>query len=153
MGYGENSREELERIAKIVVDAAYKVHSTLGPELLEGVYSLCLAHELRKRGLAVLREVKLPITYDGIRIESALRIDLLVESCVIVETKAVETLIPVFKAQLLTYLKLTGNQLGFLINFNVPSRSDEYHHLSSRTSRPSRLRGLLPSEPRVAKLR
>jgi GxxExxY protein len=90
-----------------------------GLGLLESVYSICLAHELRKRGLKVEREVKLPIFYDGVRLDAGLRIDLIVESCIIVETKAVEWLIPVFEAQLLTYLKLTGHTLGFLVNFNV----------------------------------
>jgi GxxExxY protein len=119
MGYGETTNSELERIARIVVDAIYKVHSNLGPGLLESVYSICLAHELRKRGLKVDREVKLPILYDGVRLECGLRLDLVVESCMIVEVKAVEKLIPIFDAQLLTYLKLTGYTLGFLVNFNV----------------------------------
>src|SRR5580700_3357978 len=119
MGYGESTNPELERIARIVVDAIFKVHSNLGPGLLESVYSICLAHELRKRGLKVEREVKLPILYDGVRLESGLRLDLVVESCIIVEAKAVDKLIPVFDAQLLTYLKLTGYTLGFLVNFNV----------------------------------
>ena len=119
MAYGESTSAEVERIARIVVDAIYKVHSTLGPGLLESVYSICLTHELRKRGLRVEREVALPILYDGVRLESGFRIDLVVESCIIVETKAVEKLNPVFDAQLLTYLRLTGFPLGFLANFNV----------------------------------
>jgi GxxExxY protein len=118
--YGETTSPEVERIARIVVDGIFKVHSTLGPGLLESVYSICLAHELRKRALKVEREVNFPIIYDGVRIECGLRLDIVVESCVIVETKAVEKLIPVFDAQLLTYLKLTGYTLGFLVNFNVP---------------------------------
>jgi GxxExxY protein len=119
MGYGESTSPELERIARIVVDAIYTVHRNLGPGLLESVYSICVAHELRKRGLKVEREVQLPILYDGVRLEAGLRLDLVVESCIIVETKAVEKLIPVFDAQVLTYLKLTGYTLGFLVNFNV----------------------------------
>jgi GxxExxY protein len=118
--YGETTSPEVERIARIVVDGIFEVHSTLGPGLLESVYSICLAHELRKRALKVEREVNFPIIYDGVRIECGLRLDIVVESCVIVETKAVEKLIPVFDAQLLTYLKLTGYTLGFLVNFNVP---------------------------------
>jgi GxxExxY protein len=124
MAYGESTSPELERIARIVVDAIYKVHSNLGPGLLESVYSICLAHELRKRGLKVDREVKLPILYDGVRLESGLRLDLVVESSIIIEAKAVEKLIAVFDAQLLTYLKLTGYTLGFLVNFNVPLIKD-----------------------------
>jgi len=124
MGYGDSANPELERIAKIVVDCIYTVHRKLGPGLLESVYSICLAHELRKRGLKVDREVMLPIIYDDIRLESALRLDLLVESRIVIEAKAVEKLIPVFDAQLLTYLKLTGYPLGFLVNFNVPLIKD-----------------------------
>jgi GxxExxY protein len=124
MGYGEATDPELERIAKIVVDCVYKVHSALGPGLLESVYSICLAHELRKRGLKVDREVALPIIYDGVRLESGLRLDMVVESRIIVEAKAVEKLNPVFEAQLLTYLKLTTYKLGFLVNFNVPLIKD-----------------------------
>lgn len=119
MGYGESTNPELERIARIVVDCVFRVHSNLGPGLLESVYSICLAHELRRRGLKVEREVKLPILYDDVRLESGLRLDLVVESAIIIETKAVERLIPLFDAQLLTYLKLTGHTLGFLANFNV----------------------------------
>ncbi|HEX3987950.1 MAG TPA: GxxExxY protein, partial [Verrucomicrobiae bacterium] len=124
MGYGESTNPELERIARIIVDSIFKVHSTLGPGLLESVYSICLAHELRKRGLKVDREVILPVLYDGLRLESGLRLDLRVESCIIIETKAVEKLIPLFDAQLLTYLKLTLYKLGFLVNFNVPLIKD-----------------------------
>jgi GxxExxY protein len=122
--FGESTSPEIERVASRIVDAAFRVHSTLGPGLLESVYSICLAHELRKFGLRVDREIKIPIVYDGVRIEAGLRIDLLVESSIIVETKAVERMIPVFQAQLLTYLKLTGYSLGFLINFNVPLIKD-----------------------------
>ena len=119
MAFGETTDPELERVGQIMVDCIYTVHRKLGPGLLESVYSICLAHELRKRGLHVVREVKLPIIYDDIRLESGLRLDMVVESRIIVETKAVEKLAPVFEVQLLTYLKLTGYRLGFLANFNV----------------------------------
>lgn len=112
--------EEVNRVAKHVVDAAYAVHSKLGPGLLESVYEVCLAHELRKRGLTVESQLALPIDYDGIRLEAALRLDVLVERSVVVELKAAEALLPVHTAQVLTYLKLTGHRLGLLINFNVP---------------------------------
>jgi len=112
--------EKVDRVARLVVDAAFAVHSKLGPGLLESVYEVCLAHELEKRGLVVERQVVLPVYYDGIRLDAGLRLDLLIESCLIVELKAVETLLPVHKAQVLTYLKLTGHRLGLLINFNVP---------------------------------
>lgn len=122
--YGESTSEKVELVAKQIVDAAFKVHSTLGPGLLESVYAICLTHELRKRGLRVERELKLPIVYDGVTLEAGLRVDMLVEGCVIVDTKAVERLIPVFEAQVQTYLRLTKTTLGFLINFNVPLIKD-----------------------------
>src|SRR5215510_11022995 len=96
--------ELTNQIAKQVVNGAFAVHSTLGPGLLESVYETCLAYELGKRGLVVERQVILPVHYDGIRLEAGLRLDLLVERCLIVELKAVETLLPVHRAQLLTYL-------------------------------------------------
>ncbi|MEY4484254.1 MAG: hypothetical protein RL693_1706 [Verrucomicrobiota bacterium] len=111
------ARENL--IAKAVVHAAYTVHKTLGPGLLESVYEICLAHELQMMGHQVRRQQGLPVYYDGIKVEAGLRLDLIVDDTVIVEIKAVETMHPVFKAQLFTYLKLTGKQLGLLINFNV----------------------------------
>lgn len=111
---------ELERIASPVVDAAFTVHTRLGPGLLESVYEVCLAHELEKRGLTVQRQVVVPISYDSMRIENAFKLDLLIDGRLIVELKALDTVLPVHYAQLLTYLKLTQNRLGLLINFNVP---------------------------------
>ncbi len=110
---------ELDRIATAVVDAAFAVHSGLGPGLLENVYRVCLVHELKKRGLAVEQQVVLPVYYDGVRVDAGLPLDLLVEKSLILEIKAVETLLPVHTAQVLTYLKLAGYRLGLLINFNV----------------------------------
>jgi GxxExxY protein len=112
--------EEVDCIAREIVDAAFKVHSTLGPGLLESVYETCLCHELRLRGRTVDTQVLLPIRYEGLVLDAALKLDMLVDEKVIVELKAVEIMHPVFEAQLLTYLKLTGRRLGFLINFNVP---------------------------------
>lgn len=109
-----------DEIATAVVDAAYAVHRALGPGLLEGVYEICLVHELVKRGLDVERQVTLPIVYDSIRLDAGLRIDLLIGQQVVVELKAIELLLPIHEAQLLTYLKLSGHRLGLLINFNVP---------------------------------
>ncbi len=111
---------QTELVATQIVDAAFKVHSSLGPGLLESVYETCLVYELEHRGLRVQRQIKLPVVYGDLRLESGLRLDLLVEDSVVVELKAVEKMLPVFDAQLLTYLKLSGNRLGFLINFNVP---------------------------------
>jgi GxxExxY protein len=111
---------EVNAVANQIVDAAFKVHTELGPGLLESSYSACLAHELRLRGLVVEVEVALPLVYEGLHVGSGYRIDMLVAGCVIVEIKAVEALPPVAQAQLLTYLKLSGIRLGYLINFNVP---------------------------------
>jgi GxxExxY protein len=110
----------VEQVAKAVVDGAYRVHKALGPGLLESVYETCLAYELKQRGLAVTTQVATPVVYDGTQIDAGLRLDMLVADCLIVEVKAVETMNPVFKAQLLTCLKLSGRRLGLLINFNVP---------------------------------
>ena len=102
-----------------VVDSAVAVHSALGPGLLESTYQVCLAYELRKRGLGVLEQVALPVVYDTQRLEIGYRIDLLVQNFVIVEVKSVEGIAPVHRAQLLSYLKLSGKPLGLLLNFNV----------------------------------
>ena len=112
--------EQEEAIGKAIVHAAYNVHSALGPGLLEKVYEVCLVHELRKAGLNVARQVDIPIQYDGITFDEGLRLDILVENIVIVETKALDQVNPVWTAQVLSHLKLTGLRLGYLINFNVP---------------------------------
>ena len=109
-----------ENIAKKIVDAAFQVHYKLGPGLLENIYETCFCHELSKAGLSFKKQVQLPITYDGIRFDCALRIDVLVEDLIICELKSVESLIPLFESQLLSYMKLAKKRLGFLINFNVP---------------------------------
>lgn len=111
---------KLNALGTTILDAAFKVHSALGPGLLESAYRACLAHELRLRGLEVLEEIKLPITYEGIELVQAYRIDLLVNGAVIVEVKAVLEMHPVFEAQVLNYLRLSGCQLGYLLNFHVP---------------------------------
>jgi len=110
---------DVNEVSGSVVDAAMKVHTALGPGLLESAYEACLLHELRKRGRKVLSQVALPVVYDGVKIDVGYRIDLLVEDVVIVELKAVEKLLPIHDAQLLSYLKLGGYRLGLLINFNV----------------------------------
>ncbi|WP_145430865.1 GxxExxY protein [Lacipirellula limnantheis] len=112
--------ESTELAAKSIVDSCYKVHSALGPGLLESVYESCLVQELTRRGLKCQRQVPVDIEYEGLRIDGGLRIDLLVEDAVVVELKAVDEMIPVFEAQLLTYLKLAKKRLGFLVNFNSP---------------------------------
>src|SRR5689334_7821414 len=110
----------INSISGEVVDSAMKVHSALGPGLLESAYKACLVFELRKRGLDVNTEVRFPIRYDGAVLRVGYRIDLLVESAGVVETKAVRKLLPVDEAQMLSYLTLGGFKLGLLINFHVP---------------------------------
>lgn len=111
---------ELENIGRTIVDGAFKVHKALGPGLLEKVYEICLAHELRKAGLKVQRQLDIPIIYDGIEFAEGLRLDLFVEEKVIVEIKAIEIVNPVWQAQIISHLKLMDKKLGYLINFNVP---------------------------------
>jgi GxxExxY protein len=110
---------DVETIAKETVNCALKVHRSLGPGLLESVYEVCLAHELNKLSFVVEQQIKLPVLYDGKVLEAGMRLDLWIERQLIVEVKTVENLLPVHSAQLLTYLKLTNNRLGLLINFNV----------------------------------
>ena len=105
------ANREIEVIASKIVDAAYTVHKNIGPGLLEKIYEVCFCHELTKRKVNYQRQVNIAIEYDGIRFEEGLRLDVLVENCIICEIKA---------AQIISHLKLTGLQLGFLINFNVP---------------------------------
>jgi GxxExxY protein len=102
-----------------VVDAAMRIHTALGPGLLESAYEACLAYELRKRGLRVLTQVPLPVEYDGVRMELGFKADLLVDNVVIVELKAVSKVVPIHEAQLLSYLTLTNYRVGLLINFHV----------------------------------
>ena len=115
---------EIEEVGKQIVDAAIKVHRALGPGLLESAYQACLAHELRKRGLAVACEVLQPVLYDGMQIEAGYRLDMLVEDLVIIENKAVEIMLPIHAAQLLTYMRLRNCRLGYLINWHVPLVKD-----------------------------
>ncbi|OUL36871.1 GxxExxY protein [Nostoc sp. T09] len=121
--------ETVNQVAKEIVDCAFAVHSQLGAGLLERVYEVCLIYELRKRGLNVVSQVELPVVYDDICLDAGFRLDLLVEQCVVVELKAVEALHPVHKAQLLTYLKLSGYRIGLLLNFNVPLIKDGIQRL------------------------
>jgi len=116
--------EATEDLAAKIYNAALKVHRKLGPGLLERVYEACLFHELIKLGLSVQRQINVPIVYDGIEFEEGYRIDLLVEDTIIVELKATENYHPVWQAQVLSYLKITGKRLGMIMNFNVPLLKD-----------------------------
>ncbi len=115
---------DIEAIATQIVDAAIKIHKDLGPGLLESAYQACMLHELRKRGLKVECELPQPILYDGIKIDASYRLDMLVEDCVIIENKTVDSILPIHQAQLLTYLKLRGCKLGFILNWKVIQMRD-----------------------------
>jgi GxxExxY protein len=110
---------ELNDLTYKILGCAYKVHSELGPGLLESTYEVCLVHELLKAGLTVEQQKLLPVVYDNIKLDAGYRIDLLVNGLVILELKSVEKLAPIHKAQVMTYLKLSGLKLGLLLNFNV----------------------------------
>jgi GxxExxY protein len=116
--------DELEAKAREIVDAGFHVHRELGPGLLERVYESALVYELTARGLSTERQVQVPLNYKGIPLEDSLRLDLLVEGSIILEVKAVEAILAVHKAQLMSYLRLSGLRLGFLMNFNVPVFKD-----------------------------
>jgi GxxExxY protein len=106
-------------LAKHIVDAAYKVHSVLGPGLLEKIYEACFCHELTKKGIAYQRQVYLPVYYDGLYFDEGIRCDVFVEELILCELKALDTVNPLWEAQLLSQLTLTNNHVGFIINFNV----------------------------------
>lgn len=108
-----------EAISRQVVDSAIKVHTALGCGLLESVYEVCLAHELAMRGLCVRKQVAMPVHFNGVTLDAGYRLDLLIDEKVVVEIKAVERMVPLYAAQLLTYLKLGGYKLGLLLNFNT----------------------------------
>ena len=115
---------DVERIGKLVLNAAYKVHTTLGPGLLEAVYQASMKHVIEKSGVSVRTDVKLPIMFEGTKLESGLQLDMLVEKCVIVDLKSVERMNLLYEKQVNTYLRLSRLRLGFLINFNVPYLKD-----------------------------
>ena len=114
----------VNQITRCIVTAAMRVHSVLGPGLLESAYQACLLHELRKQGFSVASQVGLPVVYDGEKIDLGYRIDLVVENLVIVEIKCVEAINPVHQAQLLSYMRLSGRSVGLLINFHVAHLRD-----------------------------
>jgi GxxExxY protein len=113
-----------EELTERILAAAFAVHTKLGPGLLESAYEACLCHELSERGMRFVRQLELPVVYDGMRVDCGYRIDIRVEDSVIVEVKAVEKILPVYEAQLMTYLKLSGKRVGLLINFNVKLLKD-----------------------------
>jgi len=108
-----------DEIGTHLISCALRVHSELGPGLLESVYEACLVHELKKAGIRAERQVIVPITYDGLTFEEGFKVDILVSGRIVAELKSVDKLLPIHSAQLLTYLKLTGLRVGYLLNFNV----------------------------------
>jgi GxxExxY protein len=127
---------ELNEISSRILGAAFKVHTQIGPGVLESVYQSCMHHELKKAGLRVEAQVAVPVQYDGLQLESGYRIDLLVEYTVIVELKCVDALLPIHKAQLLTYLKLANKPLGLLLNFNVVHMRDGIKRILNNRYKP-----------------
>ena len=119
-------------IAAIVVDAALKIHRTLGPGLLESVYEAALCYEMQQRGFRVAKQVALPVYYENVKLELGFRVDLIVDEKVIIEIKSIEAPAPVHRMQLLTYLRLTGLRLGLLINFNVELIKDGIQRVVNR---------------------
>jgi len=118
--------DQLNKLSAVILDSAISVHKELGPGLLESVYEVCLLKELKSRKIFVERQVSLPIVFKGEQLDADFRIDLLVEREIIIELKAVDTLLPVHDAQLLTYMKLAEKKLGLLINFNVSKLVDGF---------------------------
>jgi len=133
---------DINSVSAQVVDFAMKVHSALGPGLLESAYEGCLLHELRKRGLKALSQVALAVVYDQIKIDVGYRVDLLIEDCVMVELKSIEKLAPIHEAQLLTYLKLSGIKVGLLMNFNVLHLKDGLKRMVNNLEPSASLRSL-----------
>jgi len=129
--------QDIEAVAKDIVDAAYQVHLAFGPGLLESAYQQCHAYELRKRGRIVLTEVLLPIVYDGQQIDAGYRLDMFVDGLIIVENKTVENVLPIHVAQLITYLKLKNCKLGFLINWNVKLIKNGIMRVANGVAEPS----------------
>lgn len=127
----QTDRDRLNEISGQVVDAAIKVHSALGPGLLESAYQGCLQFELNRRGFKTLSQVEMPVQYDGCQIDLGYRLDLVVEELIVIEIKAVEKLLPIHSAQLLSYLKLSGKPLGLLINFHVERLKDGIRRLAN----------------------
>ncbi|MDX1905521.1 MAG: GxxExxY protein [Bacteroidia bacterium] len=121
--------EALNELSYTIIGCAYRVHTALGPGLLESTYEVCLEHELLKAGLAPERQKALPVVYDGIRLDAGYRIDMLVNGLLILEIKSVIEVAPIHTAQLMTYLKLSGLKLGLLLNFNVTDMKKGIHRI------------------------
>jgi GxxExxY protein len=142
VGHTENteSTEGAENASRLlteqIIGAAIEVHRVLGPGLLESAYEQCLAHELAARGLSFRRQVDVPVTYKGLRLDAGFRADFIVDDSVVVEIKAVESLMPVHTAQVVTYLRLTGKHVGLLINFNSKTLKEGLKRVISQSPSP-----------------
>ena len=136
-----SAEDAKDPLSRKVIGCAIQVHRELGPGLLESAYEECLCHELTVRGIPFNRQQPLPVAYKGVMLDCGYRLDLLVANAVVVEIKAVETILPIHEAQLLTYLKLGGWHVGLLVNFNVPILKDGIkrmvHNFKERSSAPS----------------
>jgi len=119
VSFGAKLAKDENELSKVILDAAFRVHSALGPGLLESAYEACLAYELRNEGLEVLTQVPLPLVYREVRLDIGYRLDMVVEDLVVVEIKAIDSLTAIHQAQVISYLKLSGKKLGILINFNT----------------------------------
>jgi len=119
VSFGAKLAKDENELSKVILDAAFRVHSALGPGLLESAYEACLAYELRNEGLEVLTQVPLPLVYREVRLDIGYRLDMVVEDLVVVEIKAIDSLTAIHQAQVISYLKLIGKKLGILINFNT----------------------------------
>ena len=126
------NREQLNKLSKVILDSSIEVHRNLGPGLLESVYEVCLCKEFSVKNISLQRQAALPVKYKNEKLDADFRIDILVENEIIIELKAVEFLLPVHEAQLLTYLKLADKRLGFLINFNVPKLVDGFKRMVNK---------------------
>jgi GxxExxY protein len=124
-------REELNSLSKEILDAAIAVHKEMGSGLLESVYELCLLKELQMRGILAECQIPIPLFYKGQKLDKDFRIDILVEGEIIIELKAVEVLMPIHEAQIISYLKLSNKKLGLLINFNVPLLKDGFKRFAN----------------------
>ena len=133
-----NMTDDIEAIAREIVNSAFKIYQAFGPGLLESAYQQCHAYELRKRGRKVLTEVVVPIVYDGQCLDAGYRLDMFVDDLVIVENKTVESILPIHIAQLITYLKLKECKLGFLINWNVKLIKNGIMRIANGIAEPAR---------------
>lgn len=132
----EVREETLTGLGEVIIGAAMRVHSALGPGLLESAYEVCLFHELSKAGLRVSRQVALPVRYDGIELAAGYRLDIVVEDAVVLELKSVEKILPIHVAQVLSYLNLGGYSVGYLLNFNVLHMRDGLRRLHDKRNKP-----------------